>query len=100
MLAKGNIIEIRRTSKVSEVEVYSDRPVEDLLDLLHQREDIYHLDNKLRTDKQWAKKYRELEKQLSSNEPCQPITRRESGLIEHGFRYLHDNGVWDMVWQG
>src|SRR4051812_21195242 len=97
---KQNIAQIRRTSKVSEVEVYTDRAAEDLLDLLHEREDNYHLENRLRTDKSWAKRYKKFEEQLSRHEPCEPITRRERGVIEHGFRYLHDDGNWEQVWLG
>jgi hypothetical protein len=97
---KGNIVEIRRTSKVSEVDVYSDHAAEDLMDLLREREDNYHLENRLRTDKSWAKRYRQYEEHLSKIEPCEPITRREHGIIQHGFRYLRDNGDWEQVWLG
>jgi hypothetical protein len=95
---KGKIVEIRRTGRVSEVEVYSDKPVDVLTDLLRERAENYHLTLLRREDKQKAGLYARMEKQLSKNAPCEPITRTENGRIEHGFRYLHDDGTWQQVW--
>jgi hypothetical protein len=55
---KDNIVEVRRTSKGAEAEVYSDKSVEDLRGLLREREDNYHLEDRLRTDKLWSGRYR------------------------------------------
>jgi hypothetical protein len=95
---KKNVIEIRRGGGVCEVEVYSDASVEDLAALLREREDNYELEMLRRGDTSAGRFYVKLEKQLSKNAECEPITRVEKGVTEHGFRYLHDDGSWQRIW--